>query len=191
MILDPRSGRLRNAYSVTFDEEVPGLTPGPQEGIRGGRDAELTPGAVVDAPVTPRPISPSMQEHHAGHRLTMQEGEPEAPYWVEEEREELAQDMGAEENENSNNQEHQCPRRSTRMRCQFDPNHIPSGTREMEILTQQVEEDSLTNSDEEDQLSSFALCMAMTTHPGDEEPKSWKRAIDATHWKEAMMREKK
>ncbi len=25
IILDPRPGRLRNAYSVTFDEEKPGL----------------------------------------------------------------------------------------------------------------------------------------------------------------------
>ncbi len=47
-----------------------------------------------------------------------------------------------------------CLRRSTRTRCRFDPNFMPSGTLEMEKLHQQIESDSL--SDESEELESSA-----------------------------------
>ncbi len=47
-----------------------------------------------------------------------------------------------------NNQLDQHPRRGTRTRYKYDPNHMPSGTIEMARLTQRIEEDSSDSDDE-------------------------------------------
>ncbi len=99
-------------------------------------------------------------------------------------------------------------RRSTRIRRQFDPNHMPSGTLEMQRLTKQIENDSTSSDDDEQDVdtdipnalenpnqcptqqteeNNLGLCMAMTTT--EEAPRSWKQAIHIRHWKNAMEKE--
>ncbi len=80
-----------------------------------------------------------------------------------------------------------CPRRSPRVRQQFDPSHMPSGTREMENLTRMIEEDS---SDEDGSLEEccFTYCMLADTSITVEEALASPEAED---WKDAIAAEER
>ncbi len=68
-------------------------------------------------------------------------------------------------------------RRGTRMRVQFDPQSMPSGTREIEELTKLIEQDS------DDEESNFAFCLLADTSitmkeaMGGPEAEKWQEAI--------------
>ncbi|MCP4090185.1 MAG: hypothetical protein GY746_10375 [Gammaproteobacteria bacterium] len=74
------------------------------------------------------------------------------------------------------------PHRGTRVRQQFNPNQMPSGTLEMEKLAKQIESDSASSDDqgynssigEPGQTDKFALCVALTMNK--ELPRTWKQA---------------
>ncbi len=87
------------------------------------------------------------------------------------------------------------PRRSARVRHQFDPNHMPSGTLEMDKLAKQVGADSSSSDDKDHdssieelaQTDNFALCMALRMN--NEHPRTWRQAIQVPHWLSAMEKE--
>ncbi len=77
------------------------------------------------------------------------------------------------------------------MRKKFNPNHMPSGTLEMENLRNQIDRDS-SSSDEgeldDDPTLSAGMCMALALKD-DDVPRSWKQAVEIPHWLEAMVRD--
>ncbi len=149
IILDPKSRRLRNAYSVTFDEETSGL----ETGTHGVREPPRAAEELVEM----------------GDPAPAVENEPEAPYRTEEEMKSASGDTQPE------------------LMQEFSSLESPESADES---MEETDGDITHLRVQEGQLLSLALCMAMTTHPGNEEPKSWRKAIDIPQWKEAMIREK-
>ncbi len=85
-------------------------------------------------------------------------------------------------------------KKGTRIRQQFNPNQMPSGTREMEDLTRQIEEDPTSSEDEaSDSPASepehLGLCMALQAAE-ESVPRSWKHAVHVPQWLDAMKVEK-
>ncbi len=141
MILDPRSGRLRNAYSATFNERKSGFTPANQENskgiaIREWEIPELTwkepPGSYVYG--NEKGMINGTGNHH-NDKLP--------------DNELVNKTVVPDGNEN---QQNNCLRRSTRARRRFNPSHMPSGTLEMKMLNDRIENDSSSNESEELEL---------------------------------------
>ncbi len=87
------------------------------------------------------------------------------------------------------------PHRSTRARRRFNPNHMPSGTLEMEALRRQVDQDSSDNDEEGPDTATedtegptnLGLCMALRMDDRSV-PRSWRQALSIPQWEDAMKR---
>ncbi len=95
-----------------------------------------------------------------------------------------------------NDKAHESHRRSTRASRKFDPNHMPSGTLEMERLRKQIGEDSSesecespsASTEEPEGPADQGLCMALTSNDVNL-PTSWRQAILTPKWEDAMAKE--
>ncbi len=215
LILDPRSGMIRTAYSVRFQEDVCGFTgmmkhekettgmgtqpPNasiqPSEGTPSSYGLSPSPTATVPETKTPpntaqEPTGATPAAETDTHPATDQGPTGTGIAAVKEELQELDSELsGARKFDvEQNNQAGPYLCRSTRTRRQFDPSHMPSGTLEMARLTQQIEQDTSDEERQHDQLSPLNACMALQSEE-DPIPRSWKQALNVPHWKEAMKNE--
>ncbi len=188
IILDMRTGKLRNAYSVTFDEGKSGFTSVPSDE---GKPEDSTVESAENQTCPPvdssngedSPSSKSESEFLPSNRI-------------------------------SNNNHDTLRQSSTRIRRRFDPNHVPSGTLEMQRLNEQVENDSTTSeSSVDDNVMEISqdegenksnddppaegdlienqvpgACMALAANEV-RVPASWRQALGVPEWQAAMERE--
>ncbi len=168
VILDPRSGKLRTVHSVTFNEDIPGL----EHETRNSRKSE----DIVEV----RHLAPTT------------EGKPEAPHGPEGGRNSTSNSthpQAEQEFENPGTTEGSANSGTYPQTAQEV--NSPETSRSTHDSEEEIDEEITRLRVQEDQLLSLALGAAATIHPCNKEPKSWRKAIDAPHWKEAMMREKK
>ncbi len=163
--------------AITFDD-IPRETPF----MTGRPDHWTSPGPGIDdaAPVIEEEMA--MEERDVDLAQTQQSHSifdgrdiPRPPVQVNRESQ---GPIKAEENEDEQeNRTGPGLRRGTRARVQFDPQHMPSGMREMEELTKLIEQDS------DDEESHFAFCMLADTGITAEEALA---GPEATKWKQAI-----
>ncbi len=166
IILNPRSGKLRTAHSVTFDEGVPGLIPQCQNGIRGSGDVVTTPDPAIYPPVISETSysPPNMQNSQRGKAVNEDEPTETANGTESVSDENYSSEM--QESEDSEESEYE------------------------ELSTDETENDNSHLKPIVDQLQSIGLCMALNMNPAEDVPKSWRLAMNTPHWREAMEREK-
>ncbi len=90
--------------------------------------------------------------------------------------------------EGTGGRENQHPRRGTRARRQFNPENMPSGTREMEHLMKQIEQDSDGEESQKSETSLLSACMLVQAAE-DGVPGTWRQAMSIPHWEKAMIAE--
>ncbi len=189
LTLDPRTNNIRKAYSAKFHECDRGF-----QVSQGNQRAKMFDAGTPEDHDTER-----SQDSTESTLIETKEGEECMSSG------EAASGSQIKEEYNAQEEIDHSSRRSTRIRRQFDPNHMPSGTLEMQRLTKQIENDSTSSDDDEQDVdtdipnahenpnqcptqqteeNNLGLCMAMTTTEGA--PRSWKQAIHIRHWKNAM-----
>ncbi len=203
IILDSRTNNLRKAYSVVFLEDIKGVVGG-----RGDRRSVPERKVPMVYETNDRDNDRGISDKDAHEIGGNEEKENDAQGPVDAQTDdERCQASNYTEEENMNEQAELPLLRSTRVRRQFDPSHMPSGTLEMKKLHDQIKDDSVSSEDEtgdpllhepvtpadkevclaQQEKVSLGLCMAMTT--AEELPRSWKQAIHMSHWMEAMEKE--
>ncbi len=226
-VLDPRTSKIRGAYSVKFNEHETGVqnqletvvrplvahnigsqwtqTPndcGPMEREVGTPEEDLNtltgepgkaPGPFESWDSTLEECTPEVRQQEVETR----NADPEPPDNSSMDSPSVYESDDSSWQENgdhrANHQMGGSPRRSTRDRQQFDPNHMPSGTREMENLRKQIDQDSSDNDEEgsgsvtEDAEGLTDLGLSMALHMDDRSvPRSWRQALSMSHWGDAM-----
>ncbi len=84
LILDPRSNRLRTAYSVTFNEQAPGLRHGPSNHERPGHATQTTTDTEEIRPTLEREAEATARVHqHQGTEESSEVLSPEGDQEVE------------------------------------------------------------------------------------------------------------
>ncbi len=164
LILDPSSGRIREAYHVKFVEDEPGLSVGQGGGMPQGREVPVT-----------QPAPQVTAEARQGEPAEL-EDEPEQAVDAGGE----GRDTDLREGESSRGATTD-PRRSTRAgtpRDLWDPSSpATDGTeklrRERQAYSNQV-----------------LLAMATTVRSQAEEPRNWQEAIHEEKWLKSMKRER-
>ncbi len=102
-------------------------------------ESNKIPNCLEGGDNTPEDMS-EMAQHEAGQQgtdptTTNPESPVSSPANSSSADESCDSSWGADDNDKANNQMGKSARRSTRARWKFDPNHVPSGTLEMETLT--------------------------------------------------------
>ncbi len=154
IILDMRTGRLRNAYSVVLNEHESGFTSVDknrmkeetfsEKWIQGEYitdDDELSGSKLYNENVLPdknENAEKNTENEEENQATEVETREPRHP------TDSLTSGCSRDESSDSswevdsasrlNNQPNNCPRRGTRVKFRFDPSHMPSGTQEMERL---------------------------------------------------------
>ncbi|MCP4125689.1 MAG: hypothetical protein GY753_01340 [Gammaproteobacteria bacterium] len=165
IILDPRSGRLRTVYSVTFDEQETGNESETWRNREHQDETNTTMQMEADSPTTVQRVQtpphgqkgkeqdrgkaqsfaerasqtgvPEHIELKAQPRGTRPPNRPEPSVDATHDKPSCGEDGNGEASMPNN----QHLRRGTRIRQRFDPGHMTSGTLEMETLRRQIEED--------------------------------------------------
>ncbi len=214
-ILDTRTGRLRSAYSVVFNEHESGFASVDknrtkeetlsEKGILGEyitdgnelSESKLSNENVI--PVETENVEKNT-EHETENLATEAENrDPGSP------TNSLASGSADERSDSSweagrtsklSNQSSHCPRRGARARRKFNPSHMPSGTLEMKRLNDQIENDSISSesevldspTDEREQMAEAIPCLAMISNDVDL-PRTWRQALGMQQWETAMENE--
>ncbi|MCP3666698.1 MAG: DDE-type integrase/transposase/recombinase [Gammaproteobacteria bacterium] len=180
IILDPRSGKLRTAHSVTFDELTPGLEPENLDNRRLGR---------------------TMGERHL---VPTAGSEPEAPHEPEERGDSSSSDTYPEAVQGLDNPGTSGNTYNEREGHEGRDNDYNDGTDEepvsegapspesphsSELSYRTPEESEWEGSEDEDPTLGVGMYMALALK-GDDVPRSWKQAVEIPYWLEAMERER-
>ncbi len=184
LILNPRTNKIRKAYSVRFNEHERGFKDEIEYEKAREFDVKASGDYLTDVTEETQPIlmrppeeTNSLDEtNEAPTSPANEDGDLEdvapaaqsqmsgAKDYSEVSSDDMVNDSSWEGDSDDEDckQMGQCPRRGTRIRHRFDPNRMPSGTLEMARLTCQVEADS---SDEEvkSQLEEPDLCLVAQT----------------------------
>ncbi len=217
IILDMRTNNLRKAYSVVFLEDERGVENWGEDRTKIGEyevpmahksdDCESA-GNNNNSEDTSETVQCWAGQQRAELEITTSESPISSPTNSLSEDGDSDSSWEGDGDNKGNEQKDHCLRRNVRMRRQFNPNYMPSGTSEMEKLSKQIEDDSTSSEDEESESATdesetlensglclalqmrennLGLCMAMTMT--EELPRSWKQAVNVNHWKEAMEKE--
>ncbi len=205
LILDRKTRNVRKAYSVTFQERISGF-----DNMHGTTDdnTETTAPVYMEESYA-YPLTAARKDKHstAGENCTPKDEARTTQPATSELSEDIERRVSDADNdtawekasdEGPNSQVDQGVRRSTRTRQQVNPNYMPSGTREMEALTRQIEADSSASDDEGSspstgepgQLVDLEPCMALQVAEGSV-PRSWRQATHIPQWLDAMKAEKR
>ncbi len=223
LILNADTGVIRKAYSVKFQESKSGFRNQRTEGDLNMPYLEMWPltESSKETPKTQDPTTPkedTVTLHPTnGHGWTEPEqslvklnsDESTSSQYERESRDSNYSAPDEEEWVPSNNRQAMhsdqrslqlevgepdlSPRKGTRIRRQFNPENMPSGTRDMERLTKEIEEDMTLSDDEtSDSAASepehLGLCMALQAAE-ESVPRSWKQALHVPCWRKAMENE--
>ncbi|MCP5023831.1 MAG: hypothetical protein GY930_18945, partial [bacterium] len=164
LILDPCSGRIREAYHVKFVEDKPGFDVGQGGGMPQGREITVT-----------QPTPQTMVEACQGG-LTEPEDEPEQAVGAEGERRDT-DIRGSETSRGATTDPHRSTRTGAPRDLWNPSSPTTDGTEKLRRERQAYSNKAL-------------LTMAATVKCQAEEPRSWREAILSKDWLESMQREK-
>ncbi len=216
IILDPKSGRLRTAHSVTFDEKKSGFVTESTNDTVSKRITRTTPNATTGAPYQAngvgapipciqqaerRPVAcnerPRSNDEPLPGELERSQESNFLENWIRgkyapERNEPNPSDVGSSKESDflkdwiNGKYEQKCDEHSE----DESPGENQQDTGFAQLPNAEPDENNVINDPEqEDQLETLDLCMAMQSQE-DDLPVTWRQALTIPHWKRAMETEK-